>query len=203
VSNPHLKPKTTFLLLLDSCGFCWRGAPSVTRGWVCILQLLLVLASADPRIFVSQEQEQCSPVVPPGIRFPFGRLLQLVWLQWKYSNTPPREETQPKTKSKLLYDWRFTANQFILAPSPLRLAAIYFFFCNWTLALIVLMQYPLWGEDGILCYEYVWPFFKCTYRTCSMLLKILPFALYTSPMVVQALQSRSCQSYISCATTAT
>jgi hypothetical protein len=39
-------------------------------------------------------------------------------------------------------------------------------------------------------------FSKCTYRTYSMLLKILPFALNTSPLSVQALQNRSC---LSCA----
>jgi hypothetical protein len=38
---------------------------------------------------------------------------------------------------------------------------------------------------------------KCTYLTCSVLLKILPFALYTSPQSVQALQSRSCLSHVS------
>jgi hypothetical protein len=32
---------------------------------------------------------------------------------------------------------------------------------------------------------------KCTYRTYSMLLKLLPCALYASPLSVQALQSRS------------
>jgi hypothetical protein len=32
---------------------------------------------------------------------------------------------------------------------------------------------------------------------CSMVLKILPFSLYTSPVSVQALQSRSCLSYTS------
>jgi hypothetical protein len=37
---------------------------------------------------------------------------------------------------------------------------------------------------------------KCTYRTYSKLLKILAFALYTSPLPVQALQSRSCLSYV-------
>jgi hypothetical protein len=36
----------------------------------------------------------------------------------------------------------------------------------------------------------------------SMLLKILPFALYTSPLSVQVLQSRSCLYYVSYATTA-
>jgi hypothetical protein len=35
-------------------------------------------------------------------------------------------------------------------------------------------------------------FVKCTYRIYSMLLKILPFALLTNPLSVQALHSRSC-----------
>jgi hypothetical protein len=35
-----------------------------------------------------------------------------------------------------------------------------------------------------------------------MLSKMFPFALYTSPLPVQALQSRSCLSYLSCAKTA-
>jgi hypothetical protein len=38
-------------------------------------------------------------------------------------------------------------------------------------------------------------------RVC-MLLKILPFAIYTSPLSVQALQSRSCPSYLAYATVA-
>jgi hypothetical protein len=33
-----------------------------------------------------------------------------------------------KSKSKLLYDWRFTANQFVLASSPLRPTARDFFY---------------------------------------------------------------------------
>jgi hypothetical protein len=33
-----------------------------------------------------------------------------------------------KSKSKLLYDWRFTANQFVLASSPLRPTTRFFFF---------------------------------------------------------------------------
>jgi hypothetical protein len=46
-------------------------------------------------------------------------------------------------------------------------------------------------------------FVKCPYSRYSMLLKILPFVLYTSPLSVQALQSRSCPAYLSHATTAT
>jgi hypothetical protein len=45
-------------------------------------------------------------------------------------------------------------------------------------------------------------FVKCTYRTYSMLSKILAFSLHTSPLSVQALQSRSCLSYVSYARTA-
>jgi hypothetical protein len=46
VSSTHLAPNTRFLLLSDSLRVCWCGAPSLTRGRVCLLQLLLVLASA-------------------------------------------------------------------------------------------------------------------------------------------------------------
>jgi hypothetical protein len=40
------------------------------------------------------------------------------------------------------------------------------------------------------------------YHTYSMLLKIFPSALYTNPLSVQALESTSCLSYLSYATTA-
>jgi hypothetical protein len=73
---------------------------------------------------------------------------------------------------------------------------------NWTLAVIVPMKHPLWRENGFVSHEYVWPFVKCTYRTYSMLLKILPFAPYTSPLVVEALRSRPFLSYVFYATTA-
>jgi hypothetical protein len=39
--------------------------------------------------------------------------------------TPP---TWSESDSELLYDWRFTANQFVLATSPLRLATTNFIF---------------------------------------------------------------------------
>jgi hypothetical protein len=72
------------------------------------------------------------------------------------------------------------------------------FLFNWILAVIVLKEH-LRREDGFVSYEYAWPSVKRTYRTYSVLLKILAFALYTSPLSVQALQSR-CLSYASCAT---
>jgi hypothetical protein len=88
-----------------------------------------------------------------------------------------------QSKSELPYDWRFTANQVVLASSPLRPTTKDVFFFNWALEviLVILMQHPFW-QDGSVSYEYAWPFVKCTYRTYSMLLKILPAVLYTSPV---------------------
>jgi hypothetical protein len=91
---------------------------------------------------------------PPGT-FQLQLLSCTNWL-------PTVEVTQKsKSKSKLLYDWRFTANQFILAPSPLRITTRVF--CNWTLAVMALMQHPLWWEDGFVSYEYVCPSVESLY----------------------------------------
>jgi hypothetical protein len=67
---------------------CFRGAPSLTRGRVCLLYVPLALASA---VFLGSE--------PLGPRnhillsqiwdFPFRRLLRLAWSRWRYS-TPPQ-----------------------------------------------------------------------------------------------------------------
>jgi hypothetical protein len=46
-------------------------------------------------------------------------------------------ESESESESELLNDWWFTANQFILAPSPMRPTTSISFF-NWTLAVIVL-----------------------------------------------------------------
>jgi hypothetical protein len=58
------------------------------------------------------------------------------------------------------------------------------------------------GRDGFVSYVYIWHFAKYPFRTYNMLLKIPTFALYTSPISVLALQSRSCLTYVSYATTA-
>jgi hypothetical protein len=54
---------------------------------------------------------------------------------------------------------------------------------------------------GWVCLLWMYLAFKCTFRTYSMLLQILPFALHTSPLPVEALQNRSCLSYVSYPTT--
>jgi hypothetical protein len=94
---------------------CYFVAPSLTRGRVCNLLLLLVLASAVPlgsesrgtqdHILLSQflrlpqpgepgphiyiSQKQGGPDIPPGTGFPFRRLLRLARLRWRYSIPPP------------------------------------------------------------------------------------------------------------------
>jgi hypothetical protein len=92
---------------------CWWGPPSLRRGRVCRLQLLLVPANAvvldsesrgthehillsilpqpgwpGPLIYIPQKQGV--PVIPPGTKFPFRRLLRLPGPRWSYSNPPPR-----------------------------------------------------------------------------------------------------------------
>jgi hypothetical protein len=108
-----------FFLLLEiffrQLSVCYFVAPSLTRGRVCNLLLLLVLASAvplgsesqrtqdhillsqflrlpqpgepGPRIYIPQEQG--GPVIPPGTGFPFRRLLRLAGLRQRYSIPPP------------------------------------------------------------------------------------------------------------------
>jgi hypothetical protein len=44
--EPHLGLMTSDLLLFDSYGLVFCGAPSLTRGRVCLLYMLLALASA-------------------------------------------------------------------------------------------------------------------------------------------------------------
>jgi hypothetical protein len=43
---PHLGPMTRYLLLFDSYGLIFCGAPSLTRGRVCLSYMLLAIASA-------------------------------------------------------------------------------------------------------------------------------------------------------------
>jgi hypothetical protein len=94
---------------------CYFVAPSLTRGRVRNLLLLLVFASVvplgsesrgthdsillsqflrlpqpggpGPRIYIPQKQG--CPDIPPGTGFPFRRLLRLVRLRWRYSISPP------------------------------------------------------------------------------------------------------------------
>jgi hypothetical protein len=67
---------------------CWCGALSLTRGRVCRLQLLLILASAV--IFGSESRGTRDHILLSQIRdFPFRRLLRLAGSRWRYSTPPP------------------------------------------------------------------------------------------------------------------
>jgi hypothetical protein len=94
---------------------CYFEAPSLTRGRVCNLLLLLVLASVVLLVFESRRtqdhillsqflrhpqpggsgphiyipQEQGAPDIPSGTGFPFCWLLRLAGLRWSYSIQPP------------------------------------------------------------------------------------------------------------------
>jgi hypothetical protein len=133
------------------------GAFSLTRGRIYRLQLLLVFASTV--ILWSGSRGARDHILLSQIRyFPFCRLLQLEGLRWRYSTPPPHGMTwsESEPESELFYDWRFTANQSILAPSPLRLTARIFFQLNTCCNSPYVTT--LWREDGFFSYEYAWPY---------------------------------------------
>jgi hypothetical protein len=96
-----------FIFQLNTCGYSPCVTSTLTRGRVCRLQLLLVLASAvvlrpeslwpHDHILLSQirdspnleGQEQGGPVIRPGTGFLFCRLLRLAGLRCRYSTPPP------------------------------------------------------------------------------------------------------------------
>jgi hypothetical protein len=57
------------------------------------------------------------------------------------------------------------------------------------------MQRPLWRKMGCSIMNML-GLVKCVYRTHKILLKILSFLLYTSPLSVQTLERRLCLSYL-------
>jgi hypothetical protein len=71
---------------------------------------------------------------------------------------------------ELLYDWCFTVNHFVLEPRSLRLTTRISF--NWTPAIIVPMQHPLWWEHGFAVYNFCSPSpahsFSCPSQTGLM-----------------------------------
>jgi hypothetical protein len=70
----------------------WFGEPSLTRGRVCRLQLLLALASAV--IFGPESRKTRGHILLSQIRdFSFRRLLRLAGSRWRYSTPPPHGST--------------------------------------------------------------------------------------------------------------
>jgi hypothetical protein len=74
--------------------FCWCEALSLTKGQVCRLQLLLVLASGV--IFGYKSRGTRDPILLSQIRdFPFRLLLRLAGLRWRYLTPPPHGVVGP------------------------------------------------------------------------------------------------------------
>jgi hypothetical protein len=74
--------RSFFFPQLNTCGHSPYITSFLTRGWVCHLQLLLVLASAF--ILGSESHGTCDHI------FPCCRLLRLAGLRWRYSTPPPQ-----------------------------------------------------------------------------------------------------------------
>jgi hypothetical protein len=73
---------------MNTCGHSHYITSSLTRGWVCHLQLLLGLASAFS--LGSESRGTRDNILLSQIRdFPFCRLLLLAGLRWRYSTSPP------------------------------------------------------------------------------------------------------------------
>jgi hypothetical protein len=98
------------LITLRQLRVCWFGAPSLTRGRVCRLQLLLALASAV--IFGSEYCRTRGHILLSQIRdFPFCRLLRLTGSRWRYSTPPLRVSATLLLWS--LYIFNFSLNRII------------------------------------------------------------------------------------------
>jgi hypothetical protein len=67
---------------------CFCGAPTLTRGRICVLYMLLALASA---LFLGSESlGTCDHILLSQIwDFTFRRLLRLAGSRWRYSTPPP------------------------------------------------------------------------------------------------------------------
>jgi hypothetical protein len=67
---------------------CFCGAPSLARGWFCLLYMLLALASA---VFLGSESLGTQDHILLSLiwDFPFRRLLRLARSWWRYSTLPP------------------------------------------------------------------------------------------------------------------
>jgi hypothetical protein len=81
-----------FFSRMNTCGHSSYITYSLTRGWVCHLQLLLALASSF--ILGPESRGTRDHILLSQIRdFPFCRLLRFAGLRWRYSTPPPHGKT--------------------------------------------------------------------------------------------------------------
>jgi hypothetical protein len=133
-----------------SC-FFFCGAPSLTRGWVCLLYKVLALANA---VFLGSEALGTSDhiLLSQIWGFLFRRLLRLAGSRWR--------PWPQKSKSKSHCDWRSVSQSVNLSVEPhVGLMTCYLLlFDSYGL---VFVARPLWREDGsvfcICCWPLPWP----------------------------------------------
>jgi hypothetical protein len=83
-----LRPDFYYCLTVWQLRSCFCGAPSLTRGWVCLLYMLLVLASAV--CLGSESLETRNHILLSQVwDFPFRCLLRLAASRWRYLTPPP------------------------------------------------------------------------------------------------------------------
>jgi hypothetical protein len=93
------------LIIVWQLRVCWSGAPSLTRGRVCRLQLPLALASAV--IFGSESLGTRDHILLSQIwDFPFRRLLRLAGSRCRYTTPPPHGSW---TELSVILELRYTA----------------------------------------------------------------------------------------------
>jgi hypothetical protein len=83
-----LSPNDQIFITVWQLRSCFCGAPFLTRGWVCLLYMLLALASA---VFLGSVSlgTRDHILLSQICDFLLCRLLQLAGSQWRYSTPPP------------------------------------------------------------------------------------------------------------------
>jgi hypothetical protein len=96
---------------------CFCGAPSLTKGRVCLLYMLLTLASVLGSEFLRTRNHIWLSQIWD---VPFRCLIRLAGSRWRYSTPPPHggEWIMSKSKSKSHCDWRLVSQK-VLVSSPI------------------------------------------------------------------------------------
>jgi hypothetical protein len=101
------------LIIVWQLRVCWFGAPSLTRGLVCRLQLLLALASVV--VFGSESRKTRGHSLLSQIwDFPFRRLLRLAESRWRFWGPPSLlsngyRRLSPWSKAAGVWIWPLTS----------------------------------------------------------------------------------------------
>jgi hypothetical protein len=117
--EPHLGLMTRYLLLFENYAIVFCGAPSLTRGRVCLLYMLLDLSSAA--FLGSESLETRDRILLSQIwDFPFSRFLRLAGSRWRYSTPPPHGDLSPaeQRQSHIATDSQ-SVSQSVLVSSPI------------------------------------------------------------------------------------